>query len=83
MSGFRYYDGFLRDAFLKGKAEAKAEAKAEGLAEAVVLVLEARGVVVDGRRRARIETCGDPEQLDVWLLRAVRATSVDEVFEQG
>ncbi|QFG23988.1 hypothetical protein [Actinomadura sp. WMMB 499] len=79
MSGFRYYDGFLRDAFLKGKAEAKAE----GLAEAVVLVLEARGVVVDGRQRARIEACGDLEQLDVWLVRAALATNADEVFEQG
>ena len=76
MSETRYYSEFLRDAHSKGKAEGLAE----GLAEAVLRVLEARGVAVDERRRVRVESCGDPEQLGEWLVRAVLATTADEVF---
>ncbi|MFD0901667.1 hypothetical protein [Actinomadura sediminis] len=78
MSESRYYSEFLRDANSKGKVEGKAEGKAE----AVLRVLETRGVAVDERQRARIEGCGDPEQLDEWLVRAVLATTADEVFDR-
>ncbi len=48
-----------------------------------LLVLEARGVGVTDEDRARIESCGDVGQLEVWLTRAATAETVGELFEPG
>ncbi|MGW5679490.1 hypothetical protein ACWEV4_31185 [Streptomyces sp. NPDC003860] len=49
-------------------------------AEDILLVLEQRGVEVSDAAREHITTCEDPQSLRTWLLRAVTAESVDEIF---
>ncbi|MEW2356722.1 hypothetical protein [Spirillospora sp. NPDC029432] len=58
----------------------KAEGVAEGEARAILKILAARGLEPSDEERARIRSCSDEEQLDVWLGRAVSAGSVAEVF---
>lgn len=58
-----------------------AEGKAEGKAEDVLAVLAARGIDVPEDVRARVAECTDGEQLDIWLIRAVTATTLGEVFD--
>ena len=62
-----------------GKAEGKAEGRAEGNAEAIVAILVARGVALDDAGRARITGCSDVARLDRWLVRAISASSVEDV----
>lgn len=59
----------------------RAEGRAEGRAEAVLLLLGHRNVEVSEEDRERILGCGDPDVLDVWLKRALTATSAAEVFD--
>jgi len=56
-----------------------AKHKAEGEGEAVLKVLEARGIPVAVEVREQILACTDVEQLDLWLRRAITATTADEV----
>jgi hypothetical protein len=46
----------------------------------VLTVLEARGVRVPGAVRDQILACTDMDQMDVWLRRAVTATTIDDVL---
>jgi hypothetical protein len=68
---YRYHSEFARRHF------------SEGEAKAVLTVLEARGIAVPEEARARITQCTDPEQCDIWVRRAVTATSVDDLFDLG
>ena len=76
---------FAREHFGRGKREGRAEGRAEGLAkgeaEAVLKVLAVRGIEVPEAARARIRACTDTCQLDVWLERAVEATTITDLFE--
>jgi hypothetical protein len=47
---------------------------------AVLIVLDARGVQVPEAVREQILACTDLAQLDVWLRRAVTASTADEVI---
>jgi len=62
------------------RAEAQAEGKAEGKAEAVVVLLAARGIAVDGAARARILGERDPQQIDRWIARAATCAVLAELF---
>jgi flagellar biosynthesis/type III secretory pathway protein FliH len=72
----------------EGKAEGMAEGKAEGMAEgeakgkmdSLLTVLKARGLALSEEQRLRIESCHDLSTLDRWLLAALKANSVEEVF---
>jgi predicted transposase/invertase (TIGR01784 family) len=63
----------------EGRAEGEAEGEAVGQARALLLLLEARGVVVPDDARARIMTCRDIVQLETWLRRAATAAALHEV----
>ncbi|HEU4408901.1 MAG TPA: hypothetical protein VFS43_26805 [Polyangiaceae bacterium] len=65
----------------EGKAEGLREGEARGKAAALVAVLAARGLEVDGETRARIEGCVDVARLDRWLARALRAASAREALD--
>ncbi|MFP3989113.1 hypothetical protein U9R90_16755 [Streptomyces sp. E11-3] len=83
MSFVSYYpgQGTVREtAYLEGKSEGKVEGKVEGEAESVLLVLEERDIPVPDAARERILTCTEPDVLNLWLRRAVRAQSIDDVF---
>jgi hypothetical protein len=76
INGYRYESDFAR----LYVAEGEAKGKAEGKAEAVLAVLDARGIEVTGLERAGIQDCGDPEQLELWIRRAVTAEKVSDLF---
>jgi hypothetical protein len=63
----------------EGRAEGKAEGRAEGKAEAVIMVLMARGIVVEDVTRARLLAERDPHRLDRWIARATICTTSAEL----
>ena len=58
------------------------EGRAETRADAVLTVLQTRGVAVPDAARERIMAQTDLELLKRWLVKAVVASSVDEVIEE-
>ena len=52
----------------------------QGEATALLTFLDARGIDVSDEARARITGCTDPEQVMVWVRRAVTAESIDDLF---
>ncbi|MBL7498864.1 hypothetical protein I6A84_40520 [Frankia sp. CNm7] len=60
----------------------QAKGKAEGKAEDLLTILEIRRVHVPDDARERIIACTDLDQLDIWLRRAVTATTLDDVIRE-
>ncbi len=69
-----------RDAAAQAKGEAKG--KAEGIARSILRLLEARGIAASTAQRKEILDCPDLDRLDQWLLKALSASSVDEVISE-
>ena len=63
------------------EAIGEARGKVEGKAESVAIVLAARGLHLTAEQRELIMSCSDAGQLDLWLSRAVEATSASEIFK--
>jgi predicted transposase YdaD len=76
--------GFMKEYIEKGRqqgeAKGRAEGRAEGQAKAVLQVLKMRGVHVDLKSSERILSCTDLATLELWLERAMKATSVSQVL---
>ncbi len=68
-------------AILEMKAESEKRGFARGLANSVLLNLSARGIEVPGDVQERIRATTRTETLERWLLRAVSASSLEDVFE--
>jgi hypothetical protein len=68
----QYQSDFARRYVAEGAAQAKVQA--------VVDVLDERGIEVADEVRERIARCVDLDQLDVWIRRAARIASIDELF---
>lgn len=68
---------------LRREIEAIGEARGEarGVEEALVLVLGARGFILDDATRARLARCQDVAVLRRWVARAATAASLAEVFD--
>ncbi|NBM15268.1 hypothetical protein GUY61_06225 [Streptomyces sp. GC420] len=64
------------------RAEGRAEGETRRAAQDVLDVLEARGLDVPDEAREQITGCGDPEILRRWLLRAVTASSAEDIFTE-
>jgi Uma2 family endonuclease len=64
------------------EAEAKAEQAVTGLRAGVLAALDTRGIVCPNDARARVRSCGDPATLQRWLLRAMTAGALEEVFAE-
>ncbi|WP_203417024.1 hypothetical protein [Jiangella ureilytica] len=75
-TSYEYQSPFVRRFVNQGRAEGEAK----GEARALLTVLAARGLEVGDDTRARIDDCDDPDQLNLWISRAVTAESVDDVF---
>jgi hypothetical protein len=60
--------------------EIRAEGRAQGREESILLVLRRRGIHVPKETRDRIGCCHDPEIQRRWLVRAVTAPTLEEVF---
>jgi serine/threonine protein kinase len=84
VSGERDSQGELalvhREGKLEGRREGHSEGRLEQAARAVLMVLRARGVVVNDAARERILAERDPERLERWLEKAATVASVDEAF---
>jgi hypothetical protein len=63
------------------RAEGRAEGEARGEAKSVLKVLEQRGVPVPEPIRERVLACTDPALLEDWLVRSLKATTADELFD--
>ena len=64
---------------LQKLAEGRAEGKAEGKAEALLMVLTARGIVIDEVTRTRLLGERDAERLDRWMARATTCQTLAEL----
>lgn len=80
ITGYEPQSDFARRYFFQGRAEGAAEGEARGEAKAVLAILEARGIAVPDEVRARVTTCTDLDQLDVWVRRAITATTSLDLF---
>lgn len=63
------------------KEKVLAEGKAEGKAESLLAFLSARGFSIDDGTRDRVTGCGDPDQLNAWIVAAANAPTLAEVFD--
>jgi len=63
----------------KHRDEARTEGRIEGRAEALLMVLRARGLLVETKHEEQIRACGNVAQLDRWLQRAAAVSSLDEL----
>jgi hypothetical protein len=73
---YEFRSELLRNVLARGKAEGEAQ----GEARAILTVLDGRGVAVPDDIRDQVLECADTSQLDIWLRRAVTATTVDDVI---
>jgi hypothetical protein len=86
MSAMTYpYQNRLRDEWreegrAEGRAEGRQEGQVQGEAAALLMILEGRGILVTSQIRERVMACTDAKVIESWLVRAARATTLDEVF---
>jgi hypothetical protein len=82
----KYRSEYFRTAEAQGLAKGRAEGKAEGAAGAkrddLLAALDARGVDLPQTVRAEILACEDLNQLDTWFHRALKATTLGDVFAE-
>jgi putative restriction endonuclease len=57
-------------------------AEVRGEAKALLKILDARGIAISETQRQEILRCRDLDQLDRWLVRAVQASSIDEITSE-
>lgn len=77
MSDETPYGGNLLD---RVEARGKAEGTLTGERNALFLILEARGFAVADETKTQIESCDDLVQIQQWVVRAVNAGKLEEVF---
>jgi hypothetical protein len=79
--GYEYQSEFARRHRAEGQAEGQAEGRAEGAARALLVVLEARGLVLSDEQRRRIEASADVAELEDWVRRAATVATAAELFD--
>jgi hypothetical protein len=52
----------------------------QGEERALLAVLAARGFTIRKQVQALISACADPDQLEIWISRAVTAATIDGIF---
>jgi hypothetical protein len=77
---YQYQSEFARKYVAQGREEGRQEGRHEAERAAILKVLDVRGLKVDAASRERILACSEPEQLEVWLRKAVTAESLQELF---
>lgn len=60
----------------------RAQALAQGRAQAIVHILDKRHILLTPEDRQRILSCADMPTLDLWLDRALTASSAEEFFPE-
>lgn len=74
-----YHSELLRKLAVQHEELGEARGEARGEGRAVLTVLDARGVPVPTAVREQVLACTDVAQIEVWLRRAVTATTAEEV----
>ncbi|MEQ9497034.1 MAG: hypothetical protein RIT81_09245 [Deltaproteobacteria bacterium] len=69
---FEYQSEFAKKYFAEGEEK--------GRAAMLLRVLDRRGLAVSDEQRTAIESCHDAARLELWLDRALEATSTDDVL---
>ncbi|TMR12697.1 hypothetical protein ETD86_32160 [Nonomuraea turkmeniaca] len=69
--------------YRKGQEEGEYRGRAAGEAASVLAVLRFRGIDVPLDRHQQITTCTDLALLEDWLQRALEATHIDDLFDDG
>lgn len=80
-AAFEYLEELMKTGTYEYQSEFARGYFAQGEAKAVLRVLDTRGIEVSEGARERIRACTDPEQVEVWLDRAVTAATVDDLFD--
>ncbi len=75
-------DSYRAEGRAEGRTEGRAEGRVQEAVRAVLAVFEAREMALPDDVRARIVACADPDQLEQWLRRAIKADSADEIFAE-
>ena len=73
----------MLNAEAKGENKGREEGRNEGRVQSLLAVAEARSLLVTPAARARILACDDVPTLDRWIVRAVKASSLESVFEDA
>ncbi|MER6001468.1 hypothetical protein ABT120_23075 [Nonomuraea angiospora] len=63
------------------RAEGRAEGEARGEAKSVLKILEQRNIPVSDSTRERVLACTDLALLESWLVRSLKATTAEELFD--
>ena len=69
---YQYQSDFARKYIAMGKAE--------GQAQMLLKLLRVKGFTVPPELAARVESCQDLEQLDLWAERVLAATTLEDIF---
>jgi hypothetical protein len=79
-----FIDSFIDQGIARGIERGIEQGIERGIEQAteraLLTVLKARGFTVRKQVRALISACSDPDQLELWISRAVTANTIDEVF---
>nr|VFK44857.1 MAG: hypothetical protein BECKTC1821D_GA0114238_102216 [Candidatus Kentron sp. TC] len=86
--GYEDLEAVRREAIQQGKAEGLAEGMAQGLmegilkarGEALLGTLATRAIEVDDETLAHIRGCRDSKLLEAWLMKAVAADKLSDIF---
>ncbi|MBM7438570.1 hypothetical protein [Streptomyces sp. HB132] len=62
------------------REEGRAQGRAQARSESILILLGARGIEITDATREKITTCTDSELSRQWLIRAVHATTAEEIF---
>lgn len=63
-----------------GRAQVEAEIRAEAEARLLLKLLRFKGFTVSPELSARVESCQDLDQLELWAERVLTATALDDIF---
>jgi hypothetical protein len=75
-ANYEYQSDFARKYISIGKAEGEAR----GEARLLLKLLRVKGFTVSPELLARVESCQDLDQLELWAERILTATSLDDIF---
>ncbi|WP_395852407.1 hypothetical protein [Cystobacter fuscus] len=73
----------LEKGLVRGREEGLARGLSRGRAESILRILALRGIHVEEAARQRILDCTDVDTLDSWFDRALQATTLSDVLDDG
>jgi hypothetical protein len=77
---FEYHSEWTDSLRKEGREQGREEGQLKQARKSLLAVLQRRSMPVTAETRKFVESCGDLDQLQGWLVAAVTADSLDEVF---